>query len=382
MKLILPLVVFVCLCVNSTAQDFRLTPGSYETNTGEKVSGFFLSKGIVKNSEKYLFRKEKESEDFFLLPTAIKKIDLENGYEIVSVKDTVVNKSFFATKILSGNISLYEFFDGEQTAFYLKNNKNQSIIRERNSINNQKSTAYKGILQFYIKGCEKAENKISRISFNNPDIVSLISQFNQCVDPSYKESKRVINNTLDVKAGINLNELVFKAQSEFVDVNQSSDLGFAFDIKYAVFIRTDFAFYSGIYLREYNSKLEDYQSQTSSLVYNIDYSILNLNVPLGFEYYFLKRENYTISINTDLQLGRLLDDSFKKTTSIVNSKETGRNGLGTLSTIFTVGANILYKRIAFSTSYQSGSFKVGNQQALNSSGFEFLIGYRVLDSRK
>ncbi|MCZ8355324.1 MAG: outer membrane beta-barrel protein [Cyclobacteriaceae bacterium] len=382
MKLILPLVVFVCLCVNSTAQDFRLTPGSYETNTGEKVSGFFLSKGTNKNSNAYIFLKEKESEKIILKPEDVKSISLDNGEYLISVKDSLKQANFFATRLSYGTLNLYEFFDGDQTSFYLDNTNYSAIIKGTNIQTKKASNAYKGTLNYFIKGCKQAENKIDRMYFRAYEVMQLVTLFNKCKDDNYVEHKSKKNWFLELNAGTVVNRHYFKAQSFYINERQEPRIGLAVGLKYSLFVHPKIAIYTGLNYRNYRSAIENYQSKTSSLVFNADFSIKTLSLPIGFSYFILNKENLKLAINLDYQFGRLIEEGFTETSNIFTDPVKKKNELENICTVFSSGLNFSFKKYVVNLNYHSGSFIVGNQQALNTSGVEILMGYRLIDTRK
>ncbi|MCE2734722.1 MAG: PorT family protein [Flammeovirgaceae bacterium] len=382
MKLILPLVVFVCLCFNSAAQDFRLTAGQYETKAGNKVLGLFISKGIDKNSNSYIFKENEKGSDKNLTPDDVKSITLNNGEYLISIHDSLKQTNFFATRILSGSLNLYEFYDGDQAAYYLEKGTTSSIIRGKNSKTGKASNTYKGTLNYFIKGCDQAENKIERMTFRASDIMQVVASYNKCVDINYKVTKNKKNVLLELNVGTTINRHYFKAQSFYLNEKQDFKAGLAFGIKYSLFINPKVSAYTGLNYRNYKSSIKNFQSPFSAVLYNADFTVTSVNLPLGVNYYLINDGVYKLAIGADYQFGRLLDEGFTETSSINSTPVDKKTKLENISSVFSTGVNFSYRNYVANLNYYRGSYIVGNQQSLTTSGLEFLIGYRIIDTRK
>jgi hypothetical protein len=382
MKPVITLLLISIFYLNVTAQDFRITSGQYETNSGDKVFGLFLSKGINKNSTSYIFKMDENSTEKNLTPDEVKSITLNNGEYVISIKDSVKQTNFFATRVLSGSLNLYEFYDGDQTAFYLQNFSNTSIIKGKNFKTGKGSQTYKGTLNYFVKGCKQAENKIDRITFRPSDIMQIVNLYNKCSDADYKPNKRKKNIFLEINAGTVINRHYFKAQSFYLKEKQDPETGLAFGVKYSLFVHPKISAYTGLNYRNYKSSINDFQSQTSTITYDANFSLTAINLPLGISYNLINNNTYNLSVNFDYQIGRLLDEGFTETNSVNNTPIKKKTDFENVSTVFSTGLSLSYKKYVASLNYYKGSYIVNNQQSLTTTGIEFLVGYRILDTRK
>lgn len=285
-KVILFFLILCCPLYELQAQSYNTKPGFIIQPTGDTLHGWIRDRADM--SKRLSFMPEGISEFIDYLPQDIPAFYVEGGsfYQSKSVDSL----QLFLLTLAQGHMSLYQ----NSTVFYLE--KRGDILRKLEKKDSTINSYYKedknyiGIILFLFSECEVLKrSRIEQTDFTPSSLIKLVKEYNDCIEPTKKNTTFRGATILKFKPGIKFGALsndlnYLSAQGTFYGNNFERNIGISGGIFINVTKNDKFSMQLEALITKKGGNLS-FNKDTSALAYNdATFSMTYLQFPLSFYY--------------------------------------------------------------------------------------------------
>jgi len=203
-RIITTLVFTVSFLINANSQsDFR--NGYIITEKNDTLFGLVNNRGAINNSQKCIYKENKDSEKVEFSPKEIKGYRFTNGKYYIS--KSINNQDIFLEYIINAIVKIYYYRDSRGDHYILEDeNKNLHELNEEekevivgNTKYMQQSKRYIGILKAAFKKSLKTTKKADDIKLNHKSLLKITEEYHNdvCFDKQcIIYEKKIIENKL------------------------------------------------------------------------------------------------------------------------------------------------------------------------------------------
>ena len=192
------------VCQVSTAQTFNTQPGSLVTQAGDTLRGIIKDRSDV--SEQVLFQAEGSSDFKKFTPEEAKSFRVDGGYYYKAMpvpNEDKTTRALFLLCLLEGEIGLYQ----RQNDLYVEKPANTlyKLEEERTRIKGNQfrvKRKYVNTLSYLMADCPSVQPAIERARLNPITMIKLITQYQQCINPTEEEKRTIEPTKIAIRLGV------------------------------------------------------------------------------------------------------------------------------------------------------------------------------------
>lgn len=283
----------------SIAQSFNDMEGYYVNLTNDTISGYIKKEDPYNLCQAFSFKEVAEEDQYVMInANDCNSFFFGENECYISCGDSSRQDRFFVQELTKGPITLYAYYESNNTIYYLikqgdakiyRIEKKDKIIEKDGSDYEWTDKKYQGILALLMQDCPKVKDKTTQTRWNQKSMIKLVDAYNNCVDPSSSYSSDL--RKVKVNLGVDLGTLVYGKVSfinnKYSDSEFKGEWGLSIqtygNIQVVQALFADFGFgYSYHNIHVYDISQNNYHWEDVKL------SLHHLDIPLSIRYHLTK----------------------------------------------------------------------------------------------
>jgi len=290
-------------------------------------------------------------------------------------------KQIYLLQVVSGNINLYSFSDGNIERYYYSKMDGEitPLIFKKYNLDGDiykiaENDQYKSQLSQLFENNDIISAKVSKVSYNNKSLSRIFEEYNG-------KKEEIKNNKVDfnlaIRPGINFTSLKLDTHDTSNQVNFSSKTIFRIGLEAELVLPFNKNKWALLLEPTYFSYKNENLSINEKYKYHVDFSYIDLG--LGLRHYMFINDNSKIFINASIIIMLSTSDNAKIYYDVLSGNYSGGLLINGKSSFFGLGAGYNFKN-KFSAEIRYGTkrelFGEGLWNA-NTQYTSLIIGYNI-----
>lgn len=298
--------------------DWKNTPSSFEY---KKTESSQVEKANIKDVQEFAIYNEAK---FIRSNVKIDRSGIQLNNLSQNKEPQFTDETLFLKELVNGDAVLYKYAESNQNRYFFKTKTGeiQQLIYKPYQITETQmayNKDYKKQLRKNLNCAGITENQIEKTEYKEKDLVSLFTNYNQCIDPTNQQI--IKKNTLDkfnlnIRPRVNFSTLDISNTVNMVqhDMGGKTNFGIGIELEYVLpFNRNKWAIIAEPTYQSYKSNLSKDDATVSGGKSNSMAQYSSIEIPVGFRHYMFLNNNSKLFLNAqyvaDIDFGSKIEFS-------------------------------------------------------------------------